>query len=143
MHGSVHPSLSDDALDAFDAHIAILGPDATILRVNKAWREFGLDNGAIHATWEGQNYREACEEAAAGGDEDAIAVSVALAQVLRGGAEKREFAYECSSPTEQRFFLMTIAAFQHNRERHATVTHENVTKHVLRGEIELGFVHHG
>lgn len=143
MHGSVHPSLSDDALDAFDAHIAILGPDATILRVNKAWREFGLDNGAGHAMWEGWNYHDACAEAAASGDEDAVAVSVALAQVLRGGHERREFAYECSSPTEQRFFLMTIAAFEHNHERHAAVTHEDVTRHVLRGELELGLAPRG
>lgn len=138
MHGSVYPTLTDDALDALDAQIAILGPDATILQVNRAWREFGLENGAGHDDWVGHNYHDACVDAAATGDEDAVAVTVALAQVLRGGHERREFAYECSSPTEQRFFLLTIAAFEHRCERHATVTHQDVTKHVARGEIELG-----
>ena len=125
-------------LDALDAQIAILGPDATILRVNQAWRDFGYENGAGHDEWVGQNYHDACADAAASGDEDAVAVTVALAQVLRGGADRREFAYECSSPTEKRFFLLTIAAFEHQRERHATVTHADVTQHVLRGEVTLG-----
>ncbi|MEM8707278.1 MAG: PAS domain-containing protein [Actinomycetota bacterium] len=130
--------MTESALDSLDAQIAILGPDATILRVNKAWREFGAENGAETTEWVGWNYHDECARSAATGDEDAVAITVALAQVLRGGAEKREFAYECSSPTERRFFLMTIAAFEHDRERHATVVHEDVTPHVMRGEISLG-----
>ena len=117
MDGSFDGSVSDSALDAFDAQIAILDADARIIRVNEAWRRFGAANGAPDIEWVGWNYHDECARSAAAGEEHAANVAVALAQILRGGIERRMFAYECSSPTEQRFFSMTITAFDHDGER--------------------------
>ena len=138
MDGSFDGSVSDSALDAFDAQIAILDADARIIRVNEAWRRFGAANGAPDIEWVGWNYHDECARSAAAGEEHAANVAVALAQILRGGIERRMFAYECSSPTEQRFFSMTITAFDHDGERHAAVVHEDVTAHVQRGAMPVG-----
>ncbi len=56
-------------LDALSTHIALLDSDGGILFTNRAWRQFGIQNGIAEGfDWKGINYLHICHAAA---DEDA------------------------------------------------------------------------
>ena len=65
--------------------------------------------------------------AAEDGDEFALLVANTLSETLAGSAERRIFEYPCHSPTEERFFQMTVSPLDVAGRRYAIVEHEDIT----------------
>ncbi|MEK6642283.1 MAG: PAS domain S-box protein [Planctomycetota bacterium] len=115
------------AIDSLDSHTVVLGSDAQILSVNRAWREFALaNNGTGPGLLEGANYLEPCDKAALKCPE-AAQVAAAVRLVLAGEAEPPPIEYACHAPTGQQWFLCSIRGFSREERRFAVVSHLNIT----------------
>jgi len=130
-------------LNALPAHIALLDADGRIVSVNEAWRRFGRANalqGPADAI--GLDYVGVCESAASAGSAEAGAVAEGVRAVLSSRAGDFAIEYPCHSPTEQRWFLLTVTPLSGERTGGAVVMHLNITERVraeqaMRSSAEL------
>lgn len=116
-------------LNSLFEHVAVIEKDGIIIAVNEAWRSFARRNDARSAldVSEGANYLEVCRRVT---DEDSEYASTALTgmqQVINGEKEIFTMEYPCSSPTEERWFLMTVLPMM-RPEGGAVVSHTNITR---------------
>ena len=124
------------AIDSLNSHTVVLGSDARILSVNRAWRDFALNNdGAGRDVLEGADYLAACDNAATTCPE-AMQVAEAVRAVLAGTAEPPPVEYACHAPDEQRWFLCSVRGFSRGQDRFAVVSHLNITA-VKKAEAEV------
>ncbi|AWT34696.1 hypothetical protein GCM10008956_28290 [Deinococcus arenae] len=117
------------AFDALSAIIAILDDRGVILAVNAAWRAFARENGGGDDV--GVNYLSVCEAALGADRRDAQQIAGGIRAVLTGQETLFELEYPCHSPTEQRFFVARVTAFEQDGARFALVAHENITRRKL------------
>lgn len=118
-------------LSALPASIALLDHQGMILSVNTAWLQFGRANAAHNPGHDvGINYLAVCDKVR--GD-DAAEVSQAAAgirAVLNGKTNSFTLEYPCHSPTERRWFLMTVTPLA-GASKGAVVMHLNITERKL------------
>ena len=117
------------AIDSIPSHIAILNEQGTILFVNSHWKQFAEANN-----YQGSDYGIGCNyltitECGAGTDSDAMIqeVSRGIRSVIEGQCKSFEYEYPCNSPTEMRWFLMTVSRFDCNEPTRLVVSHLNIT----------------
>lgn len=116
-------------LESIPAHVAVVNRSGQILAVNAAWAEFASQNGAetSRSVGVGANYLEVCRNSAKQGDHDADKALAGIEAVLTGGTRQFSLEYSCHSPTEQRWFLMTVVHFKANGKSGAVITHTNIS----------------
>ncbi len=123
-------SLARGVLDSMPAHIAVLDPEGTITSVNESWRVFARCNASTHGpaprTDVGSNYLAVCDSSARAGVTDARVAGEGIRAVLRGDQERVQLEYPCHSPTERRWFLMTVTPLGHHTGG-VVVAHTNIT----------------
>ncbi len=117
------------AFDAWPAECVILALDGTILAANRAWRQFGEDNGAGARCGPGTNYLRVTRAAVASGDETAEVVLDSLEAVLSGNAPRAQLDYPCHSPGEQRWFRLHAMTLPGRGE--VLVAHDDISDLVL------------
>jgi PAS domain S-box-containing protein len=125
------------ALDSLGSHVAVLDRYGKILHVNKAWVRFARENdaGSAASVRPGSNYLEICRAASERGSKDAELALTGILSVLSGSREVCEIEYPCHSPSEQRYFLMSVTAVQ-EPEKGALIAHSNITE-LKRAQLEL------
>ena len=122
-------------LDGLSAHIAILDEQGTIILVNRAWREFGEQNGArMEDISEGANYLLECDRAGASGCDQGRAFAEAARAVLSGALDDYELEYSCDSPDVRRRFTARITRFPGSGPRRIVVAHMDITERMLAQE---------
>jgi diguanylate cyclase (GGDEF)-like protein len=116
-------------LNALPAHIALLDTRGLIISVNEAWRRFGSAN-VIHGPGYGVglNYLELCDAARGEGSSEAHQVAKGIRSVLGGEAKSFSIEYACRSPTEQRWFLLTVTPLADDLANRVVVMHLNITE---------------
>jgi len=127
-------------LDSIDNQIAVIDGQATIVYVNKSWRDFASSNGGdANYKWEGNNYLNGCSP-----DVDDVGctideISAGIRQVLSGELESFSADYPCDSPTQRLWFAMTISAMPIAENVFYLISHANITARKLAEEkvIEL------
>ena len=125
------PDLYQATIDALARHVAVIDGSGTILIVNKAWREFAGANGAEPAVVsEGANYLAECDRAHARGDPDARAVAALIREVAAGKRDTSMMEYACHSPTEQRWFKLTVTRLPSAAPLRLVIGHENISEHM-------------
>ncbi|MBK8538377.1 MAG: PAS domain-containing protein [Candidatus Competibacteraceae bacterium] len=98
-----------DILDSLSAHIAVLDTQGTITLINAAWRQFAEQNGGNVSCQVGANYLEVCRQVLAGDDHaEAQAVLQGIHRIISGTQSCFKLEYPCHSPTEQRWFAMSV-----------------------------------
>ena len=115
-------------IDALSKHIAVIDEAGNILAVNKAWREFGAANGLSETTYEGENYLDVCDRAAAAGDLHAADAALLIREVALGKRSEACWQYPCHSPSEERWFSVKVTRFQDPGPVRVVIAHENVTE---------------
>jgi len=117
--------LNVSILNSLISHLAVLDAEGVIIAINNAWRKFAQENGGDDML--GFNYLEACKNALNQpyGNEASSAYA-GIAAVLNGDLETFHLEYPCHSPTQQRWFEMTVLPLQGSR-RGAVVKHLNIT----------------
>ncbi|HEX6124363.1 MAG TPA: PAS domain S-box protein [Pyrinomonadaceae bacterium] len=127
---------NQDVIDSIAAHIAVLDETGKITAVNKAWRQFAVDNGAdwtMKGVGVGTNYLEVCETAKGEFAEDAAPISKGIRMVLDGETDFFSVEYPCHSPTTERWFLLTVSPLTRTGGG-AVVSHQNITERRLAEE---------
>ncbi len=128
--------LLDGALDALTSHVAILDSNGDIVSVNKPWQDFARANGYRGSSLGiGSNYLSVTH-AAANVTQDALQAFHGIQSVLSGEERYFRMEYPCHSPSEQRWFQMTVTKFNKCGRSFAVVAHDNVTPRRL-AEIQL------
>jgi hypothetical protein len=91
--------------DSSPAQVALLDLNGVILQTNRAWKQFGRENG-LPAGYDcvGLSYLQACEPGVNSHDVGARQAYIGLLEVLRARRPKFTMAYPCHSPTERRWF---------------------------------------
>lgn len=116
------------ALDALDAHVAVLDATGTILEVNQAWRRFARANCLKEGTGEaGANYLAACDRATGVNSDEAAVVAAGIRSVIDGTATEFALTYPCHCPTEKRWFTVRVGRFEGADGVRVVVAHENVS----------------
>ena len=112
-------------VDALPQNVAVLDAGGIVTQVNRAWRDFALENGGSSglATGIGLNYLDALRKAPAN---DATAQSAlrGLEDLLAGRQSSHVMIYPCHARHRKRWFLMHASAV---RDGGCVVTHLDIT----------------
>ncbi len=128
-------------LNALDDEIAVLDASGHIIAANAAWEKFRVENGGNPEQCSvGSNYFAVCTLACGSSSATAGIVADGLTAVLATG-ETFRCEYPCDSPTEKRWFDLTVNRYLRGKESFLIVQHRNVSKrHVQREEVEQGYI---
>jgi PAS domain-containing protein len=112
------------------ANIAVIDSEGNITAVNDAWKRFAHENdGAAVADSVGVNYLDVCSDAPDSRNGGWAALN-GIQAVLNGTRHDFELEYSCHSPSEKRWFLMSVTPLRGERGERggAVVTHTDITK---------------
>ena len=115
-------------LNALPAHIALLDTQGLIISVNEAWRRFARANvlqGPGYGI--GLNYLDMCSSWR-NDTSEAHQVAEGIRSVLAGRAKSFSIEYPCHSPTEQRWFLLTVTPLADDHPNGAVVMYSDITE---------------
>lgn len=116
------------ALDSISAHVAILDDTGQILETNRAWQEFGEQNGIqIESSCVGLNYLETCDRVAEEWQGESRVIAAGIRQVINGEIEEFFVNYPCHSPDEERWFALRVVKFRDPDANKVIMSHENIT----------------
>ncbi|MDQ3040023.1 MAG: diguanylate cyclase, partial [Pseudomonadota bacterium] len=114
-------------LNALPAHIALVDSQGAIVSFNRAWQEFAEINGLPTPGYGiGINYLDTCDKAR-GGAESAEGIRA----VLAGESSSFSIEYPCHSPTQQRWFLMTVTPSSDAAKNGAVIMHLDISDRML------------
>jgi diguanylate cyclase (GGDEF)-like protein/PAS domain S-box-containing protein len=125
-------------LNALPAHIALLDTQGRIVSVNEAWRRFGSADvlqGPGYGI--GVNYLEICDSARGDDASEVHQVAEGIRSVLAGAVKSFSIEYACHSPTQQRWFLLTVSPLADDHPQGAVVMHLNITERKRADEESL------
>src|SRR5262245_52305618 len=119
--------LNQAVLGSLGANIAVLDRAGNIIAVNEAWKRFAYENnGAALAEAVGMNYLGACLRSLEHGDEDARKALNGIQEVLNNTRQDFQIEYACHSPSQKRWFLMSVTPLVGERGG-AVVTHTEIS----------------
>ena len=119
--------VDETALNALEAHIAIVDTEGRIVWVNDRWRDFGRANGLTDQDYcVGGNYFSTCR---ASTDPVARRAMRGIGQVLEGARPDFYLEYPCHSPWQKRWFALWATPLP-GQPGHALLLHENITDFV-------------
>lgn len=129
MNNSMAVNAFDSSiLDSLTAHIAVLNVQGIIVAVNKAWRQFGSENGLPEPSLLGADYLNACKNITNQPDSnEAKAAQAGITAVLAGEQQSFYLEYPYYSPNQQRWFSMNVSPLQ-GSVGGVVVSHENITE---------------
>ncbi|MCS6291668.1 MAG: PAS domain S-box protein, partial [Nitrospira sp.] len=120
-------ALNQAVLDSLTAEVAVLDQTGQITAVNTAWRQFGLTGtGEAAPISPGHNYLVSLKNAAQGGDTTAQNALEGIEAVRTGTRDRFSLEYPCQTPTEARWFAMTVMPL-HGPWDGLVVTHEEIS----------------
>ena len=122
-------------VDSLEEQLAVIDAAGTIVEVNHAWMQFGLENGiAADSAGAGRNYLQVLRDAAAGGDELAEDAARGIADVIAGARAVFRLEYPCHSPDQKRWFTMCVCALRGGPGGLFVVSHHDITQRKLAEE---------
>ena len=125
-------------IDALSSSVCVLDGTGHIIAVNKAWREFARDNGALlEQVGEGADYLAICDVASGASDPVAARVAAAIREFVAGRRQDFSTEYECHSPETRRWFAMKLSCFSGDGPLRLVVRHEEITERKLAAEEQL------
>lgn len=124
---------SDDAGDRFDPlsvvpfPVALLDSDGVIRFVNRAWVEFGRENGrGLDETDVGANYFEVCKRA---DDAFAAASTKAIQRALAGDVDSEEVEYPYHGRGKRRWYSLTVVSIEEDGPLEVALIHHEVSRY--------------
>ncbi|HEY8698685.1 MAG TPA: diguanylate cyclase [Rhizomicrobium sp.] len=127
---------ADAVIDALSSHICVIDKDSVIVTVNRAWRNFTLENPPVSScAGVGAHYLKICRSASGPASEGAQQFALGIESILEGKAELFQLEYPCHSPEVNRWFLGEVTPLR-NRQRGAVISHMTITDRKLL-ELEL------
>lgn len=122
--------LVQDVIDSMPSNTALLDGTGTIIATNDKWKQFARNNGLRHVdACIGQNYLDTCKNSSQT-EPTAVLTLNGIRDVLCGISDKFEIEYPCHSPTEQRWFMMTVTPIKCAGTARAILSHHNISSRV-------------
>jgi len=116
-------------LDTLPANIALLDKDGVIVDVNKAWKQFGIENSLCSPNYNiNDNYIKIARESAGDDREVGYLMAEGIIKVINGELPGFSMEYPCHSPTEKRWFKAEVAPLMKEHGKGAVVMHINITE---------------
>ena len=126
-------TFAEVVLRSLHGQVAVIDQRGTIVAINDAWNEFGVDSAAKVGAklGVGANYLEACERARTRDAQEALD---GIRSVLARSSAIFTMRYSCQGPSEQRWFSMTVTPV---KTEGAIIVHTDITGEVVaRQELE-------
>jgi diguanylate cyclase (GGDEF)-like protein len=130
---SIAPELFESIFHSVEEHIAVINRSGSIVACNKAWQNFGVENGVTASySWIGQNYLDVLRNSCTTGDSTALEILTGMMTVVDADAAAFYFEYPCHSPTQQRWFTMRVCKLGDSAMADFfVISHHDVTKRKL------------
>lgn len=128
--------IPEHLLDALSAHLAILDEKGIILKTNRAWQNFALENSiGVSPDTAGMSYLDLCDSAH--GEESATARRVAqgLRSVISGKRYEFVVDYACHGPARKRWFYLRAIGLAGPGPARIAVIHKDIT--ALKAAMEV------
>lgn len=120
-----------ETLNTVKNNITVVDSDFNIVFTNKAWNDFGKDNGCLSSlNWQGINYYTPCLLSALDGDEFCIKAVKQFDMLKNGLISEFQLEYPCHSPSEDRWFNMEVTPLLLNNQKFYVISHQNITTRV-------------
>jgi PAS domain S-box-containing protein len=121
--------LSIGILDSLSSLIAVIDARGTILKVNKSWNSFAINNGggSLEKNGEGANYFDVCMSQIYGGDGTAANALEGIKSVLNGTLDAFYLEYPSPSVGKERWFYMRVVKFE-SEEPLVLIEHQLITE---------------
>ncbi len=117
-----------DTFNALSAHVAVLDEKGFIIETNRAWQEYGRENGlAGSVDSKDVNYFAICDAAAESGEKEGRLVADGIREVLSGQLPEFVIQYPCHSPTRRNWFNLRILPCLSQSGRRIITVHEDIT----------------
>jgi DNA-binding CsgD family transcriptional regulator len=115
--------------DALSAHIAIVDEAGVIIETNKAWRDYGRENG-MAAGYDalGENYLAVCDQTRGEERESARRIAEGIRRVISGEIREFRHDYPCHTPTMQHWFYLRATGIAGSAPLRAIISHEDITE---------------
>nr|WP_315239472.1 EAL domain-containing protein [uncultured Albidiferax sp.] len=115
-------------LNALPAHIALLDGQGIIISVNNAWQRFANAN-VLHKADHGLglDYLAVCDAAVGDAASEGAMVAAGIRSVLEGRVPSFSMEYPCHSPTELRWFVLTVTPLADGVRSGVVVMHMDTT----------------
>jgi len=128
-------NLYREIINSISTHVAIIDEHGVILETNKAWKDFGGENG-MQENFEsvGSNYLTICGQAVDNTENDVTEITRGIRNVLSGALPEFVTHYPCHSPDQKRWFNVRVVPFLDEEITRIIVTHENITRIMLMQE---------
>lgn len=133
---SIAPELFESVFHSVEEHIAVINRSGQIVACNRAWQNFGIENGVpAGSSWVGQNYLEVLRSSCATGDSMASEILNGMMTVVDADAASFYYEYPCHSPSKQRWFTMRVCKLGDSAVTdHFVISHHDVTQRKLAEE---------
>lgn len=116
-------------IDSISAHVAILNENGEIVETNRAWQDYGQENGLFEPLdCIGTNYLEICDLASESPSDDPGKVAEGIRQVVTGEIDEFLSQYPCHSPDQKRWYAVRVVPYRDDKLKRVIVTHENITQ---------------
>jgi diguanylate cyclase (GGDEF)-like protein/PAS domain S-box-containing protein len=119
-------------VDGVPEALAVIDGDGFIVMVNRAWRQYSIDNspepgGPARNTEVGASYFDVCRASRGPGSEGSEAALEGIRSVMDGRLSSFTLEYPCHSPRENRWFSMRVAPLVGCGGRGAVIAHVDIT----------------
>ena len=129
------PKMYETIVNSLSAHVAVLDESGVIIETNRAWQEYGQQNGLQGQLDSiGQNYLQVCASATAQGEREGDVVTLGIEKVLSGELLEFVTQYPCHSPKRRRWFNLRVLPYRADGARRILVVHEDITPLFLAQE---------
>ncbi|WP_292461697.1 PAS domain S-box protein [Methanolobus sp.] len=123
--------LNQSTLDSLDANICVLDETGTIIKTNKSWKDFAIENSAdLEKVSEGTNYIQIAKNSVGEDSDLGRLFAKGIEDVMAGVSEEFNLEYPCDSPEESRWFIGKVRPFEGTDSfpRKVVVSHTNITE---------------
>lgn len=133
---SIAPELFESIFHSVEEHIAVINRSGQIVACNRAWQNFGIENGvSACSSWVGQNYLDVLRRSCATGDSMASEILSGVMTVVDANAASFYYEYPCHSPSKQRWFTMRVCKLGDSAVAdYFVISHHDVTQRKLAEE---------
>ena len=121
--------------NSLEEQIAVIDQQGTVIDVNRAWCNFGNENGlSSKYSSVGSNYIEVLSASVATGDSLAGEALQGIIDVINGNRDSFYFEYPCNSEDEKRWFMMRVTGLVDVALKLFVISHKNITLRKLAEE---------
>lgn len=126
-------------LNSMADQIAVLDREGVIRLVNQAWLRFSLESSTepgkpAENTGVGSNYLAACGAVSGISPPESMTARQGIQAVLDGSLFSFSMEQPCHSPTQQRWFTMTVLPLEDHASAGVVITHTDISERKLMEE---------